>query len=61
MPAPLDPPDCSRLTLELVREEVTRRIAAGSTDLMPYLDKVDAALADKPPDYDIDHRPRHRQ
>jgi hypothetical protein len=61
MPAPLDPRDCSRLSLEIIAEEVARRIAAGETHLMPWLDKVNAALADRPPEYDIDHNPRHRR
>lgn len=58
MAAPIDPRDCSRLSLEIIAEEVSRRIAAGATHLLPWLDKVNAALADDPPDYDIDHNPR---
>lgn len=52
--------DCSRAWLEAAIESVEGMIALGYT-LQPRLDELRAALADNPPEYDIDHRERSRR
>lgn len=49
--------DCSRAWLEAAAETIEGMIALGYP-LQWRLDELRAALANNPPDYDIDHRDR---
>ena len=51
--------DCSRAWLEAAAESLQAMIDIGYYHLRPRLENIKAALANNPPEYEIDHRERY--